>query len=364
MVLGSVLRPRFIAVLFVAVLCCILLAGLWPFGHPRNEVTWLPNHHAIRFGEYGTVLSLRALSGPTTDSCTVEMWLQPRRADDSGTLFGFYGSGGALGISLHQSLADLRLDNHAKRGRPAKAYIGDVFRVRTPLFLTVASGPVDTAVYLDGVLTRTVSRFVPSAPVCSGSFVVGDSPSSDHTWQGDLYGLAIYRRALTATEIMIHYRSWKAAGRPSESGGSKPDALYLFNESRGNLVHDHGASGGVHLVIPERYVIARPTFLGFPAMSYEGKWDDVEDIVINIGGFVPFGFTLCALLSLRTRLPRVATLTVLAGLAVSLAIETSQVYLPTRNSDLTDVLTNTFGTWLGVILHHWFRSSRLPRSSH
>jgi hypothetical protein len=281
----------------------------------------------------------------------VELWLRPSRKQDSSTLFAFYGPSGAMGISFHQSLTDLRLDSHARRGRPAKRYISDVFRAGKLVFLTVVSGPRDTVVYLDGTMARQVTRFLPSTPVCAGSFVVGDSPSADDTWQGELHGLAIYRRALTDVEVMLNYRSWKATGQPSEiASGNPPGAIYLFNENGGNLIHDHGASG-VHLSVPERYVIARPTFLGSPWMSYEGAWDDVQDIVINVGGFVPFGFTLCALISLSARLRRVETITVFGGLAVSLAIEVLQAYLPTRNSDLTDVLTNTLGTWLGVMLY-------------
>ena len=66
------------------------------------------------------------------------------------------------------------------------------------------------------------------------------------------------------------------------------------------------------------------------------------------------GFFFYAYWWSRTRHSREAAFkTVLLGFSTSLTIEVLQAYIPTRQSGMTDVITNTLGTYLGVVLFQW-----------
>lgn len=69
------------------------------------------------------------------------------------------------------------------------------------------------------------------------------------------------------------------------------------------------------------------------------------DVVANIVLFVPFGLAL-AWRGARHDVRRAT----LAGLALSLAVEFSQVYTHNRIATVTDLMTNTTGAWLGAWL--------------
>ena len=49
------MQKKVLGLLCAAVLIIILIAGLWPFHAPKNQVSWLSNGNGLHFGEYGVV---------------------------------------------------------------------------------------------------------------------------------------------------------------------------------------------------------------------------------------------------------------------------------------------------------------------
>lgn len=333
-------RPS--GLVFGAVLGCILVFGLWPFGRPLNEIGWVvgkDSKDGIRLGKHATVLSTRPLPSTEAGSCHIEMWVRPSSVKGTGTLLGFYGEHDAFGLSLHQWRTGLEIFREPGGTWRTAIYTNDVFDADKAVRIGITAGSSVTSVYVNGSQVPGSRNYGWAQQPCNGSFVVGDSPSDNDSWQGELFGLSISRGP-------------GKAGRTA----SLPDVLYLFDEHSGRIIRDRGSAGD-DLSIPERYVVARKTLLESPVAAFHLTWGYVQDLLINIGGFVPFGWSLSALLLSCRRKRYVTTATVTAGFATSLMIETLQAYLPTRDSDLTDVITNTFGTWLGV----WLLRSRSLR---
>ncbi|MCB1916765.1 MAG: VanZ family protein [Rhodocyclaceae bacterium] len=79
----------------------------------------------------------------------------------------------------------------------------------------------------------------------------------------------------------------------------------------------------------------------------------VNDMVLNLLGFVPLGFLLVPALPRRMPLGTCVTVTVLACFALSLGLETLQNFLPTRVASNLDLGFNTLGSLVGGLLGAW-----------
>ncbi|MGD0667505.1 MAG: VanZ family protein [Bryobacteraceae bacterium] len=359
------MNAKILDIVCLAVLCTILTLGLWPFHAPQNDVTWLGARNGLHFGGYGTVIGSTAFamadSQPGELPGSLEIWLQPRRIWDSGTFLAFSAAEDLFRFSLRQSQTDLRLQaaipNGRSRTKAINLYVEDAFREASyrnaaPKFITVTSGAKGTAVYIDGILAKTAPWFRLSPNQFSGRIVLGDSAGQPDSWSGRLFGFAIYDRELTEAQLSRHYRTWAKAGRPEIRSDEGNVALYLFDEHAGNVVHS-SVRPGVDLSIPGRYVLLDQIFLQPLWTEFSMSRSYWGAALKNIIGFVPLGFCFCARLSVARRVRRAALTTIVVGALVSLTIEILQSYLPTRDSGMTDIITNTLGTCAGVAL---FRS--------
>jgi hypothetical protein len=355
----ELISPRLLGTVCLFILLGLLVAGLWPFHSPRNQVTWSTGGNGLQFGTHGTILSsgkFHAANRQQPAPCSMEIWLEPAFTAGSGTLLAFYAPGSLRRFSLDQSISDfaLRIDvrDGRFRTRTARRYAGKVFRRGKPLFITVTSNGRRTLVYLDGVLAETAPNFPLSWNDFDGELVIATSPTIDDSWSGTLRGLAFYDQELSPSQVFHHYGTWTGKGQPEVAENERPVALYLFDEHAGRIIHNKVPSG-IDLYIPDRYVVLDEVFLKPFWEEYYPSWSYWDDVMINIAGFVPFGFLFCAYFSLTGRSKRPAMVTILLGFMVSLTIESLQAFLPTRDSGTTDLITNTLGTCLGVGLYRW-----------
>lgn len=344
---------RAIGPLCLLLVAATLTAGLWPFRAPRNQVRWIPGENGLRFGEHGTALSFSTLPAVGADTgSSLELWFKPAMVWTTGTLLTLYNPQSRSEFSIEQDLTSLLLRVQIRRGHGVEAqkqlWVRDVFRKKHP-FLTVTSDGANTTVYIDGQLATVVQGFSLTREDLASQVILANSAFNDNSWQGEVNGLAIYRKELNATEAQREYRSWVANGGPAPEQAENAIAVYLFREHSGNLV-SNVISSHANLHIPRQFLVVDKLRFESPISEFHSAGSYLNNAIINVAGFVPLGFLLGLYFTTARKVRRAALVTVIIGAAVSFAIEYFQSFLPTRYSGVTDLITNTAGTWIGVTL--------------
>jgi VanZ family protein len=355
---------RIIGMVCCAAILALLICTLWPFNpFPENRVRWVPGTNGITFDGAGVVSStapLRFQGMEGSESCTLELLLQPASVESVHTILGVYSPNSPRQFLVRQ-WTDGLLVSHALVGarsltRATKFDVDHVFRRGKLFLLTIASGPTGTAVYLDGQVAQVFPRFRIPQNELSGQIVLGTSPTDYQPWPGQVRGLAIYSRELAPADVFRHYKDW---GSPSVQSPDLNGAVarYAFSEAGGREIHNEVAAGP-DLEIPARFSIPHKAFLQSPVEEFRPDWQYVSDVLVNIAGFVPLGLLVYSYWAWSKNPQRALLYTVLAGGFLSFAIEVLQAYIPRRVSGMTDIITNTLGTAVGAVI----AQSKLTRS--
>jgi VanZ family protein len=361
------MHSRTLGIICIVIVLITLVAGLWPFNFfLGNKVEWLMDRNGVHFYGQGMIISTEALNdfqNPSFPdrSITLEFWLRPlsvtRNLPHILTLY----DGKAPDIALvgqwkTHLIIRSRTDNPSahKRGKPYQEIgLSNALLKNRDVFITITSGSDGSVIYINGRLAQAYPRHRLLAETTPGDvrMIIGNGPTGKSYWNGNLMGLAVYNGALSADQVFSSYKIWTGHAAPPNSTGEGCLGMYFFQEKAGTVVHN-ACGPGFALAMPTTFKPLQRIVLSPPWQDFRWDWSFVSDVAVNIAGFIPLGFFFSVFLWRSTQRGKyfVYTTTLLMGFGLSLAIELTQVYLPTRYSQLADLVCNVAGTILGLVI--------------
>lgn len=362
-------KPIFIG---LSVLTVLVMLGMLFFGlrlkwvQAGNNVRWFESGKGLVFQRYAMAYTDGFFSSdysPSAAGLTIEMAIQPRFFNHSKVSFILLVHGGQderqLVIGQYRSsLLIMNGNDYSNRRRVPKIYVQLAENERAPQFIAIVSNESGTMVFLDGVLKKTkgdLRLHYPNSGV-QAKMVLGNSLNGKNSWMGTILGLAVYDRDLGDAVVRQHYDRWRLDSSFKALKVDAPRLLYAFDEGGGERVHNQ-ASDDLDLMIPAEVKILAKKVLAWPHFAGVASTRMVADILINLMGFIPLGFLWMAILTcFEGGGGRTGMLTaVMVAFLFSLCIEIAQVWIPTRDSSLLDLVLNTLGGWMGVLIFGWMR---------
>lgn len=359
-------RIKFLFGLSLVILIGILFFGLRPKGfHSSNNVNWITDKPGISFGSYGiayTALSDKRIESdfPESGSFSIEIAIKPEPRNQEGfnLILVLHDGRDRNQLLIGQycsSLIIMNGDDYSNRRKTKRIALNQVFQSPKEIFLSITTGDEDTSAYIDGRLIKRKKHLkleIPRGGNTAPRLILGNSVYGNSSWRGDIYGLAFYGYDLTSEQVELHFNNWSKEQKFSYANQYKPSLLYLFDEKKGEMAIDH-ANGNHELKIPTRMHILEKRILAPPWIDLKLNKSFIQDFVINLVGFIPLGFILSAtFIELGGTLKkRVILITVALCFAISLIIEVAQGWMPSRSSQILDLMLNTSGALIGTMAY-------------
>lgn len=89
------------------------------------------------------------------------------------------------------------------------------------------------------------------------------------------------------------------------------------------------------------------------------RYITLEDVLVNIGAYVPLGFLFARSFMRRIGIPRAVLAAALLACVTSIAMEAGQMFMPARIASNVDVMTNAIGGLIGALAAPLFSPTRL-----
>ncbi|KMQ51151.1 hypothetical protein CHISP_1857 [Chitinispirillum alkaliphilum] len=350
---------QFITLLFFLMVCGLYYFGLRPFDFsPHNQVSSVPD--GLKFSRMGIAFTERIITAPYISSFTMEFALTPLE-EPSHTVTRIISFADRKGNELlavgqwKNSIILRRYDKKVQGERVPEVSSGPNLLCSSKVFITIVSDPNRGALFLNGDLMVESAALANIGEIFrSGSqMILGNSPSGIHSWKGIISSLALYSDRLPIYLLREHYHRY-LLGLFHYAEFYPPFLHYALCETENFVSVDK--TGQNNLVVPENFITVKRGFL-------VPFWEDFVpnryyyiDILVNFFGFLPFGAVAFSFFyHLIKKAHKAVALSVLLGFLISFSIETVQIFLPTRHSQMIDLLMNTFGAFAGALLLYKLR---------
>jgi len=353
---------RLLLILLGLVVGIVLYAGLNPQKNPfRNGVSWSVGPEGILFEESGIAYTSLFI-GPeqfeafSQSGFTMELAIEIPRPVESGFLFiaNFRDGEESSQLLLGQWKTGLILmngDDYDHSRRLPRLSVDLASCLARPVLVTCTSDAGGTRLFVDGELQAEEGDVHLSMPGGSspGRLILGNSVYGKNPWKGRLAGFSLYSRVLSADEIRENHAAWRDTGGFPPPRGEGCEVLVPFDEGRGVVAHDRSGKGReVEMPRKVTFLCRRAFESPFGVSRFDSGFR--RDFVINLFGFVPFGFVLMGVIGGWRGKRKIAkiVMVIAAGFILSAGIEYAQSWFPARNSSTLDLMLNTVGTALGA----------------
>jgi len=348
----------FMSVLMFLLIIIILFFGIRLKGYKaENHVTWNQKSEGLVFQQGNSLahtdyFSTEAFS--STKEFSIEMAISPdiQRIPSFSFILHLPNPDNDWQIVIGQwdaTLVVLNNSDYSNKERMPKIYAPFDLTVN-PNFIQITSGESGTRVYINGKLKGSSEKLLLAGNEFDKQIILitGNSIYSRNPWNGTWQGLALYNRKLDKEALQSHYKQWLAGGSFGFIQKEDSRLLYMFEENTGNVIYNKSNSGP-NLIIPENIPVLVKRILSWPDLIGSNTESMKYDIFINLAGFIPLGFVVCGwfLIIRKDRKLQSLFFCVLSGFLLSLFIEITQVWMPSRDSSLLDLILNTLGTLAG-----------------
>ena len=356
--------PKTIVVgLLIINIIIIAVLGLYPKGFStKNQVSRIPGSPGIKFEKQGIAFTdpfsftqQRGMSHPGEISFEIALHPESFKTDGFNFILALHSGKDSDQLLFGQWQSHFIVmngDDYSNKRRLKRISFNAAALPNTTLFVTVTAGKNGTVIYVNGRAIRSQSDFSLKLPNLSRAprLTIGNSVYGHNSWRGAIYGLAIYRHELSKQAVEHHYQNWAQGHTFAFAKQANPMCLYLFDEGSGSSVWDHSGLHH-HLYMPTTMQVLKRKFLSFSQEKGWSGWLNA-DRILNLIGFIPLGILLsAALLSPHQAVEGMHIVkTVFLCFLLSLFLETVQAWLPSRSSDMADLILNTFGSFIGAVV--------------